>query len=323
MSEAGGRDDITPARGSAIAAHAAMLLFSLFVSSSFTVGAVITDALDPAALTFLRVLLAAIFFGIVVLVGGRGRWPTLGECGQCLVLGALVVTFFVAMFEALRLTTALSTGALFCSIPLMTAIISFVGLRQRLDTRQVISLALAAAGAVWVVFDGSLARLATFRLGTGEMIFLVGCLSYSAYSPAIRYFDAGAPALLISFWTILAGAMCLAIYGHAAILEAQWHAVPWTVYAGITHLALFTTAISFFLVQFASTRLPQARVMAYLYLVPVFIVLTEGLVHGLWPDASVLAGVGIITAAMIVLQAGSVPAGPALTSRAEDASHRG
>lgn len=316
MSEARGAG--TGQAGGRLAAHAAMLLFSALVSSSFSVGAVITGAMDPAALTFLRVLLAALFFGIAVLASGRARWPSWRESWQSVVLGGLVVTFFVAMFESLRLTTALNTGALFCTIPLMTAAISFIGLGQRLNARQLVSLLLASAGAIWVVFGGDLGNLVAFRLGPGEIIFLVGCVSYSAYSPAIRWFDAGAPALLVSFWTVLAGAVCLAIYGYRPIMATGWSEVQPVIYLAIAYLALFTTAITFFLIQFASTRLPQARVMAYIFLVPAFIVLTEGVVHGHWPTPSVLAGVGVIAAAMLVLQVDRSD-----SVRAAAATHRG
>lgn len=279
-----------------------MILFSLLVSTSFTVGVVIASTLDPAPLTFLRFAFAAIIFAAFVLVSGRWRWPSFTESWQSLVLGALVSVYFVAMFEALRLTDALNTGALFCTIPLMTAVVAYAWLGQALRGRQLISLVLAGAGALWVIFDGSLVQLLAFQLGSGELVFLLGCLAYSAYSPAIRWFDAGVSALLISFWTVVAGLLWIGLYGIGPMLATDWSRVPVSTLIAIAYLALFTTVISFFLIQFASTRLPQARVMAYIYLVPVFIVLTEGIAYGTWPGPSVLAGVGVITAAMLVLQ---------------------
>lgn len=290
--------------GGTLAAHAAMLAFSFLISTSFTVGAVITRELDPVAVTTLRFLWAALLFAPFVIARGVWRLPRPAEALQSLLLGLPVGIYFVAMFEALRRTNTLATGALFALMPLMTALISRVLLGQRLSPREVVSLLLAASGAVWVVFGGSLERMAGFHIGSGELIMLGGSLAYAFYSPAIRLLDRGTPGILVSFWTIVAGTLLIGVYGAPTLLAADWLRVPLYVYAGILHLALVTTVISVLLIQYASLRLPQAKVMAYTYLTPGFILLTEGLVHGSWPSLSVIAGVAVIAAAMLVLQAG-------------------
>lgn len=289
-------------RASPLLAHGAMLLFALFVSSSFTVGSAITHGLDPLALTFLRFVLAAAILTGVLAVSRTWRLPSWREAAAALLLGGLVAVFFISMFEALRLTSALNTGAIFALVPLLTAAIAYLVLRQRLRAREVAALLIAAAGTVFVVFDGSLERLLAVRLGAGERIFLVGCTVYAGYSPAIRRLDMGTSPLLVSCWTVIAGSLVLALYAAPTILATDWRAVEPVVYLGIVHLAVFTTAISFFLIQFASTRLPQAKVMAYTYLVPAFVLATDGLVGGAWPSPSACAGVAVIAAAMAVLQ---------------------
>jgi drug/metabolite transporter (DMT)-like permease len=144
--------------------------------------------------------------------------------------------------------------------------------------------------------------MATFRLGSGEWVFLIGCVSYAAYSPAIRLLDRGAPALAVSHWTVLAGFVVLAVWAAPSVIATDWRAVPLRAYGIVLYLAIFTTVVSFFLIQYASTRLHQAKVMAYTFLIPAIIVLTDWLTHTRLPSASVLAGVGVIASAMLVLQ---------------------
>jgi drug/metabolite transporter (DMT)-like permease len=285
-----------------LAAHGAMLLFALLVSSSFTVGAAITGPLAPLPLTFLRFLIATIVFAVVILACRQWRLPSMHETFTALLLALSVTGYFVAMFEALLLTSALNTGALFALVPLMTAALSVAIVGQRVNPQLGLGLLIAAAGSVWVVFGGSLERMRSFHLGLGEWIFLGGCAAYAAYSPLIRLLDRGTPSLLMSFWTIVAGAVLLALYAGPSMLATDWAGIPASVYLGILHLALFTTAATFFLIQYASTRLPQAKVMAYTYLVPAFILLTDGLLSGRWPPPEVQAGVALIAAAMLVLQ---------------------
>ena len=281
-----------------------MLVFALFVSSSFTVGAAIAPSMDPLALTFGRFVVAGGLFLMVMLVSGRLRLPTWRDALGYLFLGALVSLYFISMFKALLLTSALITSALFALVPMITALIARLWLAQKLGARLLLSLAIAGAGAVWVTFGGDVGRILALALGPGEVIYLLGCLSYSAYSPAIRRLDKGASALDVSFWTILAGLAIVTAYGLPSIIRTDWTALPLSIWAGMLHLGIFTTLVSFFLIQFASTRLPQAKVMAYTYLIPVFVVLTDGATLGAWPSPSVLAGVGVIALAMLVLESG-------------------
>ena len=110
------------------------------------------------------------------------------------------------------------------------------------------------------------------------------------------------PLIPLTFWTLVVGSVLLAIYGWQPITQTDWASVPPGVYLGIVHLAIFTTAITFYLIQYASVTLPSAKVMAYTYLIPAF-VLAQNIVLGApWPGVSVIAGVGVIAAAMLLLQ---------------------
>lgn len=300
MSAAG--DVSKPVQQQTTAAHAAMLIFAVLVSTSFTVGAAITDTLDPAALTFLRFLLAACAFLLVLLLQGKWCRPSRGEALAAVVPAVSVSIFFISMFEALRLTSALNTGAIFALVPLMTALVAMPLLGERPNLRRWLALLLAAAGAIWVVFGGSLQEILAFRPGAGELVFLAGCIAYSAYSPALRRLDRGTPPLLMSFWITLAGLAALTLYAARTILTTDWLQVSLATYLGVLHLAIMTTAVSFMLIQYASLRLPQAKVMAYTYMVPAFILVTDGVVQNHWPTLSVTAGVAVIAIAMVVLQ---------------------
>ena len=280
-----------------------MLCFAFLISTSFTVGRAITSEIEPAALTFLRFLMALGIFAVLVCVSGtKLHRPDARDCARYLWLALLLVTYFVSMFEALRWTSALNAGAVFMLGPLITTIVSYFLLGQRPSTMQLAALCVAAAGAIWIMFDGKLDALLKFSMSKGEVIFLFGVVSYAIYSPSIRKLHGAQNLVELTFWTLVAGTFLLAVYGWREIAETGWSEVPVWVYLGILHLAIFTTAITFYLVQYASIYLPSAKVMAYVYLIPAFVVTQNAVMGQPWPSWPVMAGVGVIIVAMIMLQ---------------------
>lgn len=293
-------------------AHLAMICFAFLISTSFTLGEAISPAIDPVVLTFLRfALAAAIFGGLLALSRAKPGFPRPVDLARHGWLSFLLVVYFVTMFEALRLTDALSTSAVFTLAPPMTALMSWIALRQRLTARQSSALLIAGLAAVWVLFDGEVDRLLGFTVGRGEAIFFVGCVTYAAYSPSVRRLSDGQDLIVLTFWTLVVGTVMLAVYGWRLIEATDWRAIPVTVYLGAVHLAVFTTAISFYLIQYASLRLPGAKVMAYTYLIPAFVLLQESALGEPWPSWPVLVGVLVIASAMVLLQRGGEETGRA------------
>ena len=286
----------------AVRAHIAMFSFSALISTSFTVGAAITDNLDPLALTFVRFGFAGLIFLAIVAATERIRLPGIADCGRYLVLGFFLHLYFILMFEALRWSAPVNLGAVFTLAPPITAVASLVLLSQPISLRLGITLILSAAGAVWVLFGGAWENLRTFTVGWGEFVFLVGAASYAIYSPMVRLLHRGEPLTVMTFWTIIAGMVLLFAWGWRTIIGVDWFAVPTSVYAGIIYLAIATTAITFYLIQYANLRIPSVKVMAYTYLIPVFVLIQQVALGAEWPAPSVMVAIGVITVAMFALQ---------------------
>ncbi|MGL6210802.1 MAG: EamA family transporter, partial [Paracoccaceae bacterium] len=61
------------------------------------------------------------------------------------------------------------------------------------------------------------------------------------------------------------------------------------------------SAATFVLLQYATLRLPAAKVMAYTYLVPAWVILWEIALHSATPPALVLVGVALTAFALWLL----------------------
>ena len=124
---------------------------------------------------------------------------------------------------------------------------------------------------------------------------------HALYTPMGRYLNRGEPLLVYSFASICGGLLVTIVYGSRQILATDWAQLPPVAWAAALYLGIFATAITVFLVQFATLRLPSAKVMAYGYLVPVFVILWEGMMGHGWVQTIVLPGVAAIVLALVFL----------------------
>lgn len=293
-------------RAEALRGHAAMLAFSAAVAGSFSLGGLIANDIAPVTLTALRFLAAALLMAAIALalgaLGRRGfRAADFRAPWRYLALAALYAGYFVLMFEGLKTADPVSTGAVFTLTPLMTALIAWPMLGQRLHADVVLALAVGAAGAVWVIFRADLGRLLAFQIGRGEAVFFLGCILHAALTPLLRRVNRGEPPLVVTALAMAFGFVILLAFGWRDLAALDWRALPGLVWLVLAYLVIFTTALTFVLIQYAGQRLPSSKVMAYTYLTPAWIILWElALGHG-GPGALILPGVGLIALALVLL----------------------
>jgi len=282
-------------------AHGAMLAFSALIAGSFSSGALAVPYIHPIPLNAVRFVLASAIMGVVAFRATRTRFALPPAPWRFGVMGVLMAAYFVTQFIALTMTQPVATSAVYTLVPLMTAVTAWLILRQRSSPVVLLSLLLAAIGAVWVIFHGDLEALLGFDVGRGELIYFVGCVAYAIYTPLLRRFSRGEPSLVLSFWTLTASAICIMLCGIPDILATDWLRLPAVVWWVVLYLAVGSTAICFFLIQFASLRLPAPKVIAYGYLTPAFVIVLEALAgHGL-PSLSVIAGAAVTVLGLVVL----------------------
>lgn len=285
----------------ALRGHLAMLAFSALVAGSFALGAMMANEVAPIAFTALRFALAAAIIGLGVLAGGGMARRDVAAPWRYLVLGGLFASYFVLMFEGLKTAPPVSAAAVFTLTPVLAAGFGWALLRQRMTGRMAGALAIGAAGALWVIFRGDPAALLSFDLGRGEGIYFVGCIAHAAYVPLVRLLNRGERAAVFTFGTLLAGTVILTALGWREIRATDWGALPAIVWVTLAYTAVFATAASFVLTQYAALRLPAAKVMAYTYLTPAWVILWQiALGHGV-PGAGVILGVLAVAGALLLL----------------------
>ncbi len=285
----------------ALRGHLAMLTFSALIAGSFALGAMAAEHIAPVALNALRFVIAAGIVGAGVLAGRGLPRRALAAPWRYGVLGGLMGLYFVLMFESLKTAEPVAISAIFTLSPILSGAAAFVVLRQVMTGRMALALSVGAAGAVWVIFDADWRRLLAFEVGRGEVIFFWGCVAHAFYPPLVAKLKRGEPLMVFAFLTLVGAAVVVGLAGVPALVSTDWAALPPIVWITLVYVSLMATAVTFVLLQYAALRLPSAKVMAYTYLTPTWVLGWQAaLGHGLPPPA-VLAGVGLTVVALVLL----------------------
>ncbi len=279
-----------------------MLLAILLAASSFPVAKLITHAMPPSAMMCVRFFLAAAFLAPFVFIKNGWQFPSPKRLFGYFILSVPLVGFFWGMFESLRFTSVMNTGALYTSVPAITAVYAFFINREKASKSRVMGLLLGTLGALWIVFRGDITLLISLSMNKGDGLFLVGCLFMGLYNPLVKKLYANEPMEVMTLWVLIAGGILLLICSVKDFNNIHWMDIAPSVYGGIVYLSLFSTLITFFVMQFCTIRIGATRVASYGFLTPLFVILLSvllGLDDFNW---QLVPGIFMVLLAMFVIQ---------------------
>lgn len=281
--------------------HLAMLAFSLLVAGSFALGVRIANDISPVAVNSFRFLVSGVVIGTAAMAFHGDPRPHFRSFWRYLVLGALFATYFVLMFEGLKTAAPVSAAAVFTLTPIIAAVAGYFLLRQITTTHMALALAIGAVGALWVIFRADWQAFLRFDIGRGEAVYFIGCVAHAIYAPMVRKLNRGEPVLMFTFGMLIGGSALLAIYGWSDIRQTDWLNLSGEIWLVLIYLAIGASSMTFVLLQYASLRLKSAKVMAYTYLTPSWVLIWQAaLGHGM-PPTLILVGVALTMVALVIL----------------------
>lgn len=282
--------------------HFLSLLVTLLVAGSFLSSAKLSGVINPFSLTLLRFSIAALVLLPFVLLKKKNRVAISKALPRSLMMSLFFSIFFICMFEALKTTTALNTGTLYTLVPFMTAVFSIFVFKEKMTKNMFFIYLLGIAGTCWVIFRGDMNALLAFSLSYGDVLFMVGCVSMVCFSLSMKLLYRGDEMIVVVFCTLLGGAfwMLLALFVFEQPL--QWHLLNESLTYHMAYLALFATLASTFIIQKTTVILGPVRVMAYIYLSPVFVALLTMLIEDKALPIAIYPGMFLSIAATIILQ---------------------
>ncbi|PMR75981.1 EamA family transporter [Billgrantia endophytica] len=247
-----------------------MLLWSVLVGLSFPAVELMSQ-LPPLSLTALRFAIACA--GLWWLARRSEAFlPPWRVFPLYALMGLCLAGFFGAMFWAAHHATALSMATLYVTVPLLAFLLGLGFRVERLTWQLPAILALGATGALGLALAEAVTHGEGLRFGIGEAVFFMGCVSSGLYPVLSKWGLARQwlpeSAAVRTFWSLGLGGVLIGLLGLAIEPVAQLATMSWRDLLLVTYLGLFSSALTFWLMQRATSVLTPGAVTAYGYLVP-------------------------------------------------------
>jgi drug/metabolite transporter (DMT)-like permease len=286
-----------------------MALASLMWSAQGTAVKVLDRHLGPVAITFLPFYITTLLF--VPLLKKMRREnpdappPTAGDWGRFIVAGvAGQVLAQLGMTWGVSKSLASNGAILNLLIPVMSAALASLMLKERLTMLRIVSLSIGLAGVVLMsTSDLKQASFGEMRFLVGNLLILCGCLGssfYNVYCKGLMQRFTEIEILIFSYITASIASIPLLIWVEPFSFRS-FRLFDWQSWAAFAFLALFMYGASMLLFFKALQHLDVTTASASLYLVPVFGVLLAVLLLGEHLNRIELIGAGIVLLSTILV----------------------
>ncbi|MBU9826153.1 DMT family transporter [Rahnella perminowiae] len=216
------------------------VLFPLLAVLIWSLNAVVSkasaSAIDPAAISFYRWLLALLTLTPFVLPGVLRNLRAMKQYGwKLLILGLLGMVLYQSLaYYAAHSVSALFMGILNSLIPLLTVLIGLFVLSVVPTVGVALGSIISLGGLVWLVSAGSPAQLLQHGIGTGELMMFAASASYALYGVLTKRWAIPLPNWQSLYVQIIFGVLLLLPnFLLAKDVSLTAHNIPLVLFAGI------------------------------------------------------------------------------------------
>lgn len=284
-----------------VKAHLQMLIFTFLLGLSFIASAAISHTLDPMIITWLRYLIASVIFILLLRSQGLLQWPDWRDLVRYTLISLPPLLYFTCMIFAVKQTSALDASALYTSVPLLSAMMGYLCFKIRTPLFIWLVLLLGLFGALLLIYQGDITRLASLSLTPSNQLFLFGCLGMALNPIVVRWLYRGEKPLVMTGWTLICATLLLTLAVGHQIPSINWLQISMLTWSGIFYLAVFATAVSFWLFQRACVVLNPMQISAYVYLIPLSVMLTNQLFGDDQPWLASSGGILLVLISMVIM----------------------
>lgn len=253
--------------------HAALFLVALIYGSNYSIAKeVMPEYVGPFGLILIRVVSAAIFFGLLSRLVTKekivGRADNLRAIA-CGVTGIAVNQ--LCFFAGLNLTAPINAALLMVIIPVVVLLFSAMLLKERVGWRKVIGIAVAFLGALLLI-SNSRGESATGNM-LGDLLIILNAVSFGMYLVLVKPLMQKYKAITVVSRVFTVGAIIVIPFGFQQVLEPGYSALPGSIWLAIVFMVVAVTILTYLLNTWSLRYANPSLVGAYIYLQPVLAII--------------------------------------------------
>jgi drug/metabolite transporter (DMT)-like permease len=295
----------------------ALIVTAALWGSNHVVARAAREAIPLPALVFWRWLPAAVLLTLVALPTLRQAWPAICPRLSGLIVGGAVGVgaFSYLLLGGAYQSFAIEVGFINATTPVWVLLL---GLRMgggKLTAGMKWGLALAFAGALFIITKGQLQALTALQFNFGNLWSLLAAISFAWFSIRVRDWTRTIAPLALTVVTAWSGLLVvmLPVYAVWIILGGPW--LVWSsadtsfALATIAYVGLGPTMLGNLSYLYGVAAMGPARAAAFLYLSPLFsAAFSIGWLDEQWSWYHI-AGITAIVSGLIILGYPNQPTG--------------
>lgn len=261
-------------------AWVALIAVQIFFASFPVAGKLAFEGFAPMSVAVWRVTVAsAVFFLVAWWQHRRNIWPGFRDLVTLFWLSLLGVTLNQVLFiRGLDLSTATNAGLVMAFIPSATYLFALLLRKESFGPRRALGVACAAAGILILVFGKKNGAELSSKTMTGDLMMLANASCYALYMVQARPVLARIPAIVVTFWVFLFGAICVPplawneSWWPAEATTAHWTSLGWVV--------LFPSILAYLLNTWVLQKVEASTVGIFVTLQPLMSIMAAVLILG-------------------------------------------
>jgi len=222
-----------------------LVMAALFWGGNAVASRIAVGQVSPMSLTTLRWTITIAVLLVVARDQLRADWPVLRSHWRYLVaMGAIGLTAFNAlMYIAAYTTSGVNLTIIQGAIPVFVLIGAFLTYRTRISRAQGVGVVVTIAGIVIIASKGDLGTVLGLKFASGDLLMLVACACYAAYTVALKRRPAVSGLGLFTILAIIAGLIAIPLYAAEFAAGRTYWPTP-TGWAVIFYVGFFPSLLS-------------------------------------------------------------------------------
>jgi drug/metabolite transporter (DMT)-like permease len=265
---------VTQTKNTFLTGVAFAVIACLIWSGNFIVAKAVATEIPPIALAFYRWLTATICIAPFAYTKFKVEWPIVQQHRNYLLITAFAgfTCYNCFLYMGAHYTSAINLALIgTTSSPVFATILAVMMFKEKIGWFRIVGMAVCLIGIVLLLSKGSWVRLAQFHFSTGDILTLLGALSFAFYNNLAKRKPSSMSNINFLFTGFAAGTIMLFPFFMAEnIWVEQTTTWSWNIGAAILYLGIGTSILAYLFWNKSIQILGPSRTVLFGNLIPIF-----------------------------------------------------